>query len=87
MQNIVFIADAQQLKEFIVTTINEALNKDKESQSETRLFSRNQARIKLGINYAKLEKLIRNGYIMTTPDGEKISEIELNRYLKSTTKN
>jgi len=89
MDNITLILDNNQLNNYIGETIGRAINNAFEDlnilQTATRLLSKHEVTEKLGIGYASLNKLIANGEIITTTDG-KISELELIRYLKTTTK-
>jgi len=70
-----------EFKELVESTVVNALHKKELVQSQTKLYSRNEARIKLHIGYKTLNTLIEIGRIKTTPDKKYIPEVELNNYL------
>jgi len=81
--NTIFITDSAQLENFIENAINKALSKNNALQTETRLLTKNQARLKLEIGYSKLEEYISTGKIKAIGSGkkQKISEFELNKFI------
>ena len=78
MQNSITVPTLEQIKQAIWETMLE-FEKTK-IKTSNKVYSKNQARITLGIGYEKLNKLIDAGLLKTTADG-KLTEFEINKYL------
>ncbi len=75
-QNTITIPTLEQIKQ----AVREVLKEQNIEKKSNKVLTKNKARVKLGIGYEKLNKLIENDLLKTTADG-KITELEINRYL------
>lgn len=79
MENLIIVPESR-LKEIIQEVLQEHDSKTKAPQKE-RLLTINQARISLGLAFSTVKKLINQGVISTTADGNRIPESAINKYL------
>lgn len=80
MENLIVIPESR-LKELLKEVLLEHDSKKKSGQPE-KLYTINQARIRLGISFETLKRKIQNGSISTISDGTRIPESSIDKYLK-----